>query len=131
MIRSLAGLILLVVLSGCGGVAEGEKVDEEEGPEPSVVGEIASVHAEKGFVLVKRYGPGELPGEGIFSARSAGGVRAVGLEPTGEKLGRFYAADFSRDAGLPRKGDLVVVEQLRGAGGSAGDSEEDLGLEGP
>lgn len=88
---------------------------EPEAPKKSpirILGEVTSVHPAQEFVLFKRYGPGDIPERGLFSARSVDGRRAVSLNPTGEKLGRYYAADYTKDADLPRMGDLVVISTL-------------------
>lgn len=87
----------------------------EAGPKQratSVVGEVTSVHSDQGFVLFRRYGPGELLGGGLLSARSLDGKRAADLKLSPEKLGRFYTADFSKEEVTPRKGDLVVLTKL-------------------
>ena len=98
---------LMVTLMSCGLF----KKKAEEAPKPSgtsVLGEVTSVHAEQGFVLFRKYGAGELREGGILSARSLDGKTAVDLQLSPEKLGRFYTADFSKEAKIPRKGDLVI-----------------------
>ena len=77
-----------------------------------MVGEVTSVHPEQGFVLFRKYGVGDLTEGGVLSARSLDGQRAVDLQLSPEKLGRFYTADYSKEAKIPRKGDLVVRSKL-------------------
>ena len=103
----LSGFLLV----GCGLF----KKEAEEAPEPSpnrIIGEVTSVHVDHKFLLFRRYGPGSLQTGSFYSARSVDGRRAVGLVPSGEKLGKFYAADYSDDTELPRVGDLIVVSEL-------------------
>jgi len=108
----LLSLLSLLLLTSCGLFSKKEEVVE---PEPSpfqIIGEVTSVHADRKFLLFRRYGPGDLQIGDLYSARSVDGRRAVGLVPSGEKLGRFYAADYSDDTELPRVGDLVAVSKL-------------------
>lgn len=103
--------LLIFALSSCSSFQK----EEPEAPKKSpirILGEVTSVHPDQDFVLFKRYGPGNIPEGGFFSARSVDGRRAVGLIPTGEKLGRYYAADYTKDGELPRVGDLVVRSTL-------------------
>lgn len=98
-------------LTGCGLFEE----KEEEKPKTRstrVVGEITSVHPEQGFVLFKRYGPGQLLTDGLLSSRSLDGKRAADLKLSPEKMGRFYTADFEKGAIPPREGDVVVLSKL-------------------
>ena len=111
MKRLSLSLLFLPLLGGCGLF----KKDDPEPPEPSpiqIVGEVTSVHADQRFLLFRRYGSGELQTGDFYSARSVDGRRAVGVIPSGEKLGRFYAADYSDDTELPRVGDLIAVSNL-------------------
>ena len=74
-----------------------------------VVGEIASVHPNEKFVLIKRYFQGGGFGEGtLIASVSPGGVTSS-LVLTGETLGRYHAADIQE--GRPSNGDVVVVRQ--------------------
>ena len=74
-----------------------------------VVGEIASVHPNEKFVLIKRYFQGGGFGEGtLIASVSPGGVTSS-LLLTGETLGRYHAADIQE--GSPSNGDVVVVRQ--------------------
>ena len=80
-----------------------------------VVGEIASVHPNEKFVLIKRYFQGGGFGEGtLIASVSPGGVTSS-LVLTGETLGRYHAADIQE--GSPSNGDVVVVRQTSEEGG--------------
>jgi hypothetical protein len=74
-----------------------------------LVGEVASVHAEEGFVLIRRFGGGGLPQGYVFHSSNASG-ETTSLRPTGERLGKFYAADIT--AGTPEAGDFVLARRL-------------------
>lgn len=106
-----ATFLVLFALTNC----SGSQKKEPEAPKKSpirILGEVTSVHQKQEFILFKRYGTSDIPELGMFSARSVDGRRAVGLVPTGEQLGRYYAADYAKDAELPRVGDLVVISTL-------------------
>ncbi len=94
-------------VAGCG-TQTPETQEAPVSPVSKVVGRIAQVDVERGFVLIRRHGPGDLPEAGVYSARNLEGNRAVTLQLSGETLGRFYAADFLKDVVPPRPGDLVV-----------------------
>ncbi len=74
-----------------------------------VIGEVAAVYLDEGFVLIRRYGGGELPSGHIYTTIGPGG-RTATLKPTGERSGRFYAADLT--AGEVERGDSVVLRLL-------------------
>ena len=85
---------------------------EQAKPAPvRVVGEIASVHRAEGFVLIKRYfqTAGGF-GKGILISTLSLNGETSSLVLTGEKLGRYYAADIQE--GNPSKGDAVIVRDL-------------------
>ena len=75
-----------------------------------IVGEIASVHAVEKFVLIKRYVQGGGFGQDTLIASVSPEGVTCSLALTGERLGRYYAADIQE--GKPSKGDVVVVRQL-------------------
>lgn len=106
----MIGLLGLLV-SACGSGTAPEPEAEGEPPPipPRVVGEIASVHPEEGFVLIRRTGLATLPAGMAYSSVGADG-RTAALRLTGERLGRFFAADIG--GGDPAAGDLVVVRSL-------------------
>lgn len=110
MKKWILAVVLISVLSNCGS-------SEEEAEKPkkrltTVVGEVTSVYPEKGFLLFRRYGPGELLSDGLLSARSLNGKRATNLTLSPEKQGRFYTADFSAEAQQPRVGDVVILSKV-------------------
>ncbi len=104
-------IVTSFLLGGCGFFKK-EEQPESEKQAIQVVGEVTSVHAEQGFLLFRRYGPGQLLTGGVLSTRSLDGRRAAHLELSPEKLGRFYAADFAKEENLPRKGDVVVLSKI-------------------
>ena len=123
----LAALMLLVLPScgmfrkwfgGSGSGSSGDATEEVTGPAASqIVGEIASVFPDEGFVLIRRYGGGKLPSDAVFNTSGEGG-RTASIAPTGERSGRFYAADVT--AGEPKPGDVVVARRLpEGSGAEA------------
>jgi len=83
---------------------EAPKKTEEKKPETKLVGRIASVSADKTFVLIQSYGAWEVEAGGILTTRGSDD-RLANLRCTGEKLGQFAAADIQ--AGDPRSGDAV------------------------
>lgn len=109
--RKLLGLLSFLVISTSCGLLQ----KEEEAPQPRntvVIGEVTSVHSKQGFVLFRRYGPGDLLTGGVMSSRSVDGRRAADLQLSPEKMGRFYTADFSKEGIEPRVGDLVVLSKV-------------------
>ena len=122
MILILSGSVTNCGLSGKGdnseskeskaGPGSGGRGEDGEAPGISsmrVVGEIASVHPNEKFVLIKRYFQGGGFGEGtLIASVSPGGVTSS-LVLTGETLGRYHAADIQE--GTPSNGDVVVVRQ--------------------
>ena len=97
------------------GEAMGKGQDEEKDQKGAsaslrVVGEIVSVHTAEKFVLIKRYVQGGGFGQGTLIASVSPGGVTCSLALTGERLGRYYAADIQE--GRPSKGDVVVVRQL-------------------
>lgn len=107
MHKHFFGLPWILLVTSCGWF---QKKEEEAKPSGmAVVGEVTSVHEKEGFVLFRRYGPGELLSGGLLSARSLDGRRAASLTLSPETLGRFYTADYNQEAIPPRKGDVVVL----------------------
>ncbi len=96
---------------GCSGSAKppGDGEGAVKQAANQVVGEIASVHQSEGFVLIRRYGAGRLPENAVFNTSGPGG-RTASIRPTGERSGRFHAADVTD--GEPRKGDVVLARRL-------------------
>lgn len=114
MVLSLPSCGLFKKWFGSSGGAPVEKTltpEEEEAQKtkPQVVGQVASVHLDGGFVLIRRFGTGGLPEGYVYNSQGKDG-RTAGLRPTGERLGRFYAADIT--GGGAEIGDLVVGRRL-------------------
>ena len=120
--RSFLVLILATGLTGCGLLGRLFKRDgrkpakgsEQVGKgmkEPSMrsVGEIASVHTGEGFVLIRRFAQGRFGTGDLVASFNPDGTTSS-LRLTGERLGRFNAADIQE--GTPRKGDVVILRRL-------------------
>ena len=108
----LAAVLLAGGLASCGS-DPGEEGAGEKPAEPTpalarVVGEIASVHESEGFVLIRRIGVKSLPAGSYMSIGTDG--RTAALRLTGERLGRYFAADVLN--GTPAREDVVVVRRL-------------------
>lgn len=73
---------------------------------PQLIGRIASVPAEKTFVLVQRYGKWEPTAGEILTTRGPE-ERTANLRLTGESLGEFAAADIQ--SGTLELGDGVYA----------------------
>ena len=96
-----------------GAMAKGQNEEKDQKRASAsfrVVGEIVSVHPAEKFVLIKRYVQGGGFGQGTLIASVSPGGVTCSLALTGERLGRYYAADIQE--GRPSKGDVVVVRQL-------------------
>lgn len=101
-----------------------EAGDEEQPREPPrLVGRVASLPAEGGFVLIQSYGAWTVPeGEAVFS-RGADG-RTANLLPTGEHLSQFVAADIR--GGQVAVGDAVyALAKAKPAANGAGENAAD------
>ncbi|MGB6219406.1 hypothetical protein [Haloferula sp.] len=104
---------LLTVVS-CGLFGEKEEKNEtapEAATAPKLVGRIASINAPQRFVLIEGYGEWKL-GEGLLLSSFGGGNQRSGsLIASGERMGRFAAADWK--SGQVEVGDLVYARPLR------------------
>ena len=78
-----------------------------------MVGEVVSVHPKDGFVLIRKFGGGRMPVDCALTTVDETG-KSVLLKPTGERIGRFYAADVAGT--LPASGDLVLARRLPDSG---------------
>lgn len=113
-----------LVLLGWGvGVAacaldEGETAGEEAKPTAQLVGRVAALPSEGGFVLIQSYGAWSVPeGSTLFSRGPEG--RVANLLLTGERLNQFVAADVR--SGQVAVGDAVYfsIRQKPAAGGAS------------
>ena len=133
-------MILMGSITSCGlsgkskdsAGAELQPDDETKGPGEvrappmRTIGEIVSVHSDENFVLVKRFLQAGTFGSDLIASVSPEGTTSS-LILTGEKLGRFYAADIKE--GKPSRGDLVVIRRTDGEGPSGGRSEPSSKME--
>ena len=133
-------MILMGSITSCGlsgkskhsGGAELKSADEAKGlgevraPPMRTIGEIVSVHSDEKFVLVKRFLQAGAFGSELIASVSPDGTTSS-LILTGEKLGRFYAADIQE--GKPSRGDLVVIRRTDGKGPPNGRSEPSSKME--
>ena len=99
--------LLCLALAGC---AADKKKDPEKKPEstaPKIVGRIATVPADKRFVLIQSYGKWEGSAGQILTTRGEND-RTANLRITGESLGEFAAADIQ--SGEVQTGDAVYSQ---------------------
>ena len=86
------------------------KPKDKPPPEPpKLVGRIASIPADKRFVLIQSYGSWKVETGTILTARGTG-ERTANLLVTGESLGQFAAADLQ--SGLVEVGDAVYSRHV-------------------
>lgn len=105
----LAALSYLVIAS-CGST-------QPEKPEPSktldegpaLVGRVASIPADRRFVLIQSYAKSNIESGQIFTTRGPDG-RTANLRTTGEILGEFAAADLQ--SGSVEVGDAVYSQHV-------------------
>lgn len=76
---------------------------------PKLVGRIASVPADKRFVLIQSYGKWEVETGKILTTRGLD-ERTANLRATGETLGEFAAADLQ--SGTVEVGDAVYSQHV-------------------
>jgi len=101
-------LSLCLAICSCGWFSKFKKSDEEkpkaqvEGPK--LVGRIASIPADRRFVLIQSYGKWTIESDRILTTRGPAD-RTANLKTTGEALGEFAAADLQ--AGTVEVGDAV------------------------
>lgn len=106
----LLSFIASISLCGCSSLGPGKQKDTEKPPQntktepPKLVGRIASVPADKRFVLIQSYGPWNVESGSILTTRGPE-ERSANLRVTGESLGQFAAADIQ--SGLVEIGDAV------------------------
>lgn len=112
-VRRLAACAL-ALLSACATFkADPKKTDKTQDkppPEPpKLVGWIASVPADKRFVLIQSYGEWKIETGTILTSRGAE-ARSANLRVSGEKLGQFAAADLQ--SGAVEVGDAVYSRHV-------------------
>jgi hypothetical protein len=87
-------LALCLFLAACADKPEAtltEKADTES--KPRLVGRVASIPADREFVLIQSYGKWTVETGSILTSQGPDG-RAANLVATGEKLGQYAAADI-------------------------------------
>ncbi len=98
-------------MNACAPTAEKTKPEEKkpavEGPK--LVGRIATIPADKRFVLIQSYGKWEVESGQILTTRGPED-RTANLRTTGEKLGEFAAADLQ--SGTLEVGDAVYFQHV-------------------
>ena len=87
-----------------------EEAKTQEKPEaPKLVGRVASIPADKRFVLIQSYGKWSVETGAILTTRGPDD-RSANLLATGESLGEFAAADLQ--SGLVEIGDAVYSRHV-------------------
>lgn len=112
MKSSLPFLFSAMVVCSCG-TTKPEKPKEEPKKQvveaPKLVGRIASIPADKRFVLIQSYGKWSMESGAILTTRGPDD-RTANLRITGEKLGEFAAADLQ--SGFVEVGDAVYSQHV-------------------
>lgn len=113
MIRSCIGILACTVLvAACasstkmGGDERIEESDARPVTAPTLVGRVASVPRGSGFLLIESYGEWSIADGTVLIARGMDD-RSANLRVTGERLGRYAAADIQ--AGEAAEGDSVFL----------------------
>ena len=97
--------LISLAIAACSGFKNSQSTEKKttvEGPE--LVGRIASIPADKRFVLIQSYGTWKIDAGTILTTRGAD-ERTANLLITGEALGQFAAADLQ--SGSVEIGDAV------------------------
>jgi hypothetical protein len=103
---------LTLAFSSCGPTKPVKSKEDEKKPKtepPKLVGKIASVPADKRFVLIQSYGKWDIEAGRILTTRGAEN-RTANLRVTGEALGEFAAADVQ--SGPVEAGDAVYSQHV-------------------
>lgn len=99
-------LILCVFLTACAEMPEAKPKEKAETERPKLVGRVASIPADRKFVLIQSYGTWNVATGSILTTQGPDG-RAANLLATGEKLGQYAAADIQ--SGTLELGDGVYT----------------------
>jgi hypothetical protein len=105
-------LLCSILVPACGVFQKDAPNDEKPKPAaagPQLVGRIASVPADKRFVLIQSYGKWEIKSGQILTTRGLE-ERTANLRTTGETLGEFAAADLQ--SGTAAVGDAVYSQHV-------------------
>lgn len=131
--KLLPVLLFVLTFASCGSSPDEE--EESKIADQQIVGRIASVSKQGGFVLIQKFGPGPLPSGVLYQSRGPDN-RSASLRPSGERIRDFFAADLL--SGTVIKGDAVIAypkepedeesgEKDEGDTGESTDSVEDDG----
>jgi len=104
--------LALVVLPACSlahSKIPGKEPEKATAEAPKLIGRIASIPADKRFVLIQSYGTGKIEAGTILTTRGPD-ERTANLVTTGESLGQFTAADVQ--SGLLGEGDAVYSRHI-------------------
>ncbi len=99
-------------LAACAALKPEKPEEPNEKPKtnaPTLVGRIASIPADKRFVLIQSYGSWNIETGSILTTRGSE-ERTANLLVTGESLGQFAAADLQ--SGLVEVGDAVYSRHV-------------------
>lgn len=121
-------LPILALLAGCSWFGGGKSNNEEEKPAdegPQLVGRIATIPAEKKFVLIQSYGIWKIETGTILTTRGPD-ERSANLLVTGEAMGQFAAADLQ--SGTVEIGDAVYSRHVPKLPEAAAEPVEELEL---
>jgi hypothetical protein len=100
-------LALSIFLTACADKPEAIPTEKiEEVSKPQLVGRVASIPANRSFVLIQSYGKWAVETGSILTTQGPDG-RTANLLVTGEKLGQYAAADIQ--AGSLEIGDGVYT----------------------
>lgn len=98
---------LLILIPACADEPEEKpKEKKEDTSAPKLVGRVASIPADRKFVLIQAYGTWMVETGSILTTQGPG-ERAANLRATGEKLGQYAAADIQ--SGTLEIGDGVYT----------------------
>lgn len=102
----LTALILCVFLPACAEKPEEKPQEKAQAEKPRLLGRVASIPADRKFVLIQSYGSWKVETGSILTTQGPDG-RAANLRVTGEKLGQYAAADIQ--SGTLEIGDGVYT----------------------
>jgi hypothetical protein len=105
-------LLACIFIPACAPTKDKESDKEKPKPVaagPQLVGRIASIPADRRFVLIQSYGKWTIESGRILTTRGPE-ARTANLRTTGETLGEFAAADLQ--SGLVEVGDAVYFQHV-------------------
>ena len=111
-IRRILCLLTIAGLSGCAAFQRAKKEDatpKKTDQAPKLVGRVASIPADRRFVLIQSYGSWNIASGTVLTTRGLE-ERTANLLVTGETLGQFAAADVQ--SGAVEIGDAVYTSHV-------------------